>query len=113
VKAESHPIPLTQAVSVGLIINELLVNALKYAFPDDCEGRVLVTFMRTDQEYCLAVSDNGVGIPAARDSTSSHPSTGLGQRLIRAFVAQLGGRLKIEPRAPGTRAQVCFPVATA
>jgi two-component sensor histidine kinase len=78
VKAESHPIPLSQAVSIGLIINELLVNALKYAFPDDRDGRVFVTFTRTGDEYCLAVSDNGVGIPAARDSTSSPLSTGLG-----------------------------------
>jgi two-component sensor histidine kinase len=113
VKAESHPIPLNQAVSIGLIINELLVNALKYAFPDDRDGRVFVTFTRTEDEYCLAVSDNGVGFPTARDSASSPLSTGLGQRLIRAFVAQLGGRLKIEPRTTGTRAQVCFPVSAA
>jgi two-component system, sensor histidine kinase PdtaS len=113
VEAESHPIPLNQAVSVGLIINELLVNALKYAFPDDRDGWVRVTFTRTGQEYCLVISDNGVGLSATRDSTSSSASTGLGQRLIRSFVTQLGGRLEIEPHEPGTRAQVCFPVSAA
>jgi two-component sensor histidine kinase len=113
VEAESHPIPLTHAVSVGLIINELLVNALKYAFPEDRDGRVSVTFTRRDDEYCLAVSDNGVGLSATRDSTSSSASTGLGQRLIRSFVAQLGGRHEIEACSPGTRAQVCFPVSAA
>lgn len=111
IHAESHPIPLTQVVSVGLVINELLVNALKYAFPEDRDGHVSVTFMRRDDEYCLAVSDNGVGLSATRDSTSSSASTGLGQRLIRSFVAQLGGRHEIEARSPGTRAQVCFPVS--
>jgi two-component sensor histidine kinase len=111
IEAESHPIPLTQAVSVGLIINELLVNALKYAFPDDRDGRVSVTFARTGQEYCLVVSDNGVGLSATRDSTSSSASTGLGERLIRSFVAQLGGRHEIKMGSPGTHAQVCFPVS--
>jgi two-component sensor histidine kinase len=100
IEAESHPIPLTQAVSVGLIINELLVNALKYAFPDDQDGRVSVTFTRRDDEYCLAVSDNGVGLHAAPDSIAP-PSTGLGQRLIRSFVAQLVGQHEIEPGSPG------------
>jgi two-component sensor histidine kinase len=110
-EAESHPIPLSQAVSVGLIINELLVNSLKYAFPDERDGRVSVTFTRIGQGYCLAVSDNGVGLSASPDSTSSPSSTGLGQRLIRSFVVQLGGRHEIEPGSPGTRAQVCFPVS--
>ena len=113
VEAESHPMPLTQAVSVGLIINELLVNALKYAFPEDRDGRVRVTFTRKDDEYCLTVRDNGVGLSASRESTSSLPSTGLGQRLIRSFVAQLGGRHQIAPGSPGTHAQVCFPVSAA
>jgi two-component sensor histidine kinase len=113
VEVESHPIPLTQAVSVGLIINELVVNALKYAFPDDRNGYVRVTFVRTGDEYCLAVSDNGVGLSATRDIGSSQSSTGLGQRLIRSFVAQLGGRHEIEARSPGTHVQVCFPVSAA
>jgi two-component sensor histidine kinase len=113
VEAESHPIPLNQAVSVGLIINELLVNALKYAFPDDRDGRVSVTFTRTGHEYCLAVSDNGVGLSTAQESACAPSSTGLGQRLIRSFVAQLAGRHEIEPCSPGTRVQVCFPASTA
>jgi two-component sensor histidine kinase len=113
VKAESHPIPLNQAVSLGLILNELFVNALKYAFPEDRDGRVFVTFTRTGHEYCPTVSDNGVGFPDVCGSTSAPASTGLGQRLIRSFFAQLGSRLKVEPRTPGTRAQVCFPVSAA
>ncbi|MBL0404228.1 DUF4118 domain-containing protein [Microvirga aerilata] len=113
IEAESHPIPLTQAVSVGLIINELLVNALKYAFPEDRDGRVGVTFTRKGDEYCLAVRDDGVGLSASRESASSPSSTGLGQRLIRSFVAQLGGRHEIEPGSPGTCAEVCFPVTAA
>jgi two-component sensor histidine kinase len=111
VEAESHPIPLTQAVSIGLIINELVVNALKYAFPEDRGGHVSVTFTRTGQEYCLAVSDNGVGLSATQESASSPSWTGLGQRLIRSFVAQLGGRHEIKTDSLGTRAQVCFPVS--
>jgi two-component sensor histidine kinase len=113
IEAESRPIPLNQAVSTGLIINELLVNALKYAFPDDRDGHISVTFTRTGQDYCLAVSDNGVGLSATYERASSPTSTGLGQRLIRSFVSQLGGRHEIEPRSPGIRVQVCFPVSAA
>ena len=72
-----------------------------------------MTFTRKGDEYCLAVSDNGVGLSANRESVSSLPSTGLGQRLIRSFVAQLGGRHQIGLGSPGTRAQVCFPVSAA
>ncbi len=113
VQAESHSIPLNQAVSVGLIINELVVNALKYAFPGDQEGRVSVTFTRSGHEFCLAVRDDGVGFADAPSSGSPATSTGLGQRLIRSFAAQLGGRHKIETCLPGTYAQVRFPASAA
>jgi two-component system, sensor histidine kinase PdtaS len=111
IEAESHPIPLTQAVSVGLIINELLANALKYAFPDDRDGWLRVTFIRLGDEFCLGVSDNGVGLPATQGSAHSSASTGLGQRLIRSFAAQLGGQHTVESGSTGTYAQVCFPVS--
>jgi two-component sensor histidine kinase len=107
VDAESHLISQERAVPVGLIINELLTNALKYAFPDQRAGRVKVTFVREAEAYCLSVSDDGVGAAAARGAAG----TGLGQRLVRAMASQLGGSLEIGigPDASGTCATVRFP----
>jgi|RhiMethySRZTD1v2_1073278.scaffolds.fasta_scaffold15273_7 two-component sensor histidine kinase len=106
VHAESHLISQERAVPVGLIINELLTNALKYAFPDQRAGRVKVMFEREAQAYCLSVSDDGVGMVAGNEAAS-----GLGQRLVRAMASQLRGSLEIGPgpNASGTCATVRFP----
>src|SRR3954469_12536882 len=72
-----HVLSQDRAVAVGLILNELLTNALKYAFPEDRHGHVRVTFERVGAEFVLRVSDNGVGIAPERSAQGS----GLGQRL--------------------------------
>lgn len=110
VDAESHLLSQERAVPVGLIINELLANALKYAFPDERAGRVTVQFIREGEAYCLNVSDDGIGLAAERDAAG----TGLGQRLVRAMASQLGGSLEIgsDPQSPGTSATVRFPLET-
>jgi two-component sensor histidine kinase len=106
VHAESHIISQERAVPVGLIINELLTNALKYAFPDQRAGRVKVMFEREAQDYCLSVSDDGVGLVAGTEAAS-----GLGRSLVRAMASQLRGSLEIGPgpNASGTCATVRFP----
>jgi len=107
VEAERHLLPQERAVAVGLVINELLTNALKYAFPDERDGNVTVRFRREGDAFVLEVNDDGVGIATDRLAVDA----GLGQRLIRAMVAQLGGTYTIAPDdgAPGTRATVRFP----
>jgi two-component sensor histidine kinase len=107
VTAESHLLRQERAVPVGLIINELLTNALKYAFPDQRPGRVKVAFVREANAYRLSVTDDGVGVAAERDTAG----TGLGQRLVRAMAAQLGGSLEIGQGsdAVGTCVTVRFP----
>ena len=107
VEAERHLISQERAVPVGLIINELLTNALKYAFPDQRPGRVKVAFIREPEAYCVSVSDDGIGTALGTESAGS----GLGQRLVRAMASQLGGSLEIGPGPDGcgTRATVRFP----
>ena len=105
VSAESHRLSLNRAVPLGLIINELLTNALKYAFPGDREGRIRIVFERKDEDFHLCVCDNGVGFPEGARAE------GLGTRLVRALSAQLGGRLRIESRASGTECTLVFPCA--
>jgi two-component system, sensor histidine kinase PdtaS len=80
-----------QAVYIGLIVNELLTNALKYAFPDDRLGRVVVTLQREDDHVLLQVADNGVGtLPEVAEMT------GLGTGLVRTLVQLLDGTLEVE-----------------
>lgn len=108
VDAESHLMPQERAVPVGLIMNELLTNALKYAFPDERSGTVKVRFWREQGSFCLRVHDDGVGMTFKRTPRGS----GLGQRLVRSMVAQLQGTYDAEPDqgAPGTIVKVSFPV---
>lgn len=74
-----------RAANLGLIVNELVTNAAKYAFPEEREGEIVVTFGETSGECVLQVRDNGVG--GVPDSAS----TGSGTKLVKALAAQLGG----------------------
>jgi two-component system, sensor histidine kinase PdtaS len=106
---ESHFLPQERAVPVGLVLNELLTNALKYAFPDGRNGTVRVRFTRDDEGFCLIVSDDGVG--KAPESDGIRDGGGLGQRLVASMVAQLEGSYELTPNSDGTGsvAQVRFP----
>lgn len=108
VQAERCLLPQEQAVAVGLITNELLTNALKYAFPDDRSGTVTIRFSREGGSFELIVADDGVGQQPEKPSSGS---SGLGQRLIRSLAGQLGGTVEIGPNseAGGTRAVARFP----
>ena len=63
IHAADMVLPISKAIPVSLIINELLSNALKYAFPGDRTGTISVEFRRTGELYTLVVKDNGVGLP--------------------------------------------------
>ena len=109
-QVEQHVLPLERTVPIGLIINELLTNCLKYAFPDDLGGTITVDFHCSGERFRLSILDDGVGL---RMPGNSRTFTGLGTRLIRSMAAQLGGTVTIEPNShgKGTRAIVEFPAA--
>ena len=97
-----------QAVSMGLIATELVINALKHAFPEG-EGKIVVSFESTDLAWRLAVSDDGVGIsPRLADAPVR---TGLGTSIVEALTRQLGGRVTISAASPGTTVSVTVPRA--
>ncbi|MBP0447382.1 response regulator [Roseomonas sp. SSH11] len=90
-------LPVDTAVPLGLIANEFLTNAIKYAFPDGAAGWISVSLRRLDQGgVILEVNDDGVGLPEA---VSDAP--GLGIRLVRRLAQQLGAELRISPRDGG------------
>ena len=99
---------LDTAIPCGLLINELISNALKHAFPEEQEGQISITFsVMVKEQLCIEVRDNGIGLPADFDleQTSS-----LGLRLIRALTRQIRGLLEIESNPGlGTVFKVTFP----
>ncbi|MCT7373713.1 sensor histidine kinase [Chelativorans salis] len=110
VEVERHHVPQSTAVSIGLCVNELLTNTLKYAFPQDQAGEISVVFAREGDDFRLTVTDNGVGFAEGTQLKSK----GLGQRLVRSLAAQYGGSFEFGPRqdGSGTTAIVRFPVET-
>lgn len=103
---ENARITLDLAVPCGLILNELVTNALKHAFPGDRYGEILVALQRQgDDCYLLRVADNGIGLSAGMDIESA---TTLGLRLIRSLVRQVDGQFEFIAAHPGTEARLTF-----
>jgi two-component sensor histidine kinase len=102
VTAVDVQLPPEKALPVGLIVNELVVNALKYAFPDDRTGSVHVRLEKRSEILRLSVTDDGIGCPQAA-------SAGLGTKIVNLLAAQLGGTTKREPREQGCSTSTEFP----
>lgn len=96
---------ITQAVPCGLLINELAVNAFKYAFEGLEKGQITVKLYSSGDRIHVEVSDDGVGLPQDIDP---HTSTSLGMSLIKSLTAQLEGEIKVV-RNDGTRYHLNFP----
>jgi two-component sensor histidine kinase len=89
-----------RAISIGLIVNELVTNAARHAFPDDRSGTITVSLRCVDKGLDLVVEDDGRGM-------ASQPREGsLGRRLIAAFVREARGELQTESSPAGTRCTV-------
>jgi PAS domain S-box-containing protein len=96
---------LDTGIPCGLIINELVTNALKYAFHGRDSGTIRIGMTLEDQQYILTVSDDGVGIPAALDLSTTKS---LGMTIVNDLVSQLDGTLEII-RQPGATYRIQFP----
>ena len=87
------------AVSYGLIVTELVINALKHGFPNGREGHIAVDFTAAEEEWRLSVSDDGIG----RQHDSTQPiHIGLGTSIVEALSRQLKARVEITASNPGT-----------
>ena len=100
---ESELLPTDRAITIGLMVNELVTNAVKYAFPGDTKGTVLVTLKRAPGELRLTVADDGQGVDPRR------ADSGLGGRLVEGFAQQLGGQLKRKSGNKGTIVRLTLP----
>jgi two-component sensor histidine kinase len=107
-KATEGTVTSEQAVSMGLIAVELVINALKHAFPGGAAGRVTVGFESSASAWRLSVSDDGIGISSP--ITEAPKRVGLGTSIVEALTRQLGGRLATSVTPPGTTISVTVPL---
>jgi PAS domain S-box-containing protein len=102
--ASAGALPTSHAVSIGLIVTELIMNAIKYAFPKPrSSARIRVTFEKAKSDWKLTVSDNGTG---RAKSVNSDASTGLGTALIGALAKQLNAQITESSSAKGLTVEV-------
>ena len=96
-------LPYEEAVCIGIIVNELVTNALKHAFPED-RGEIRVSAAASEGQVIVEVADDGRGMP-----NSPHRS-GLGSRLIEVFVKRLEARHETPPVPRGTAHRISVPL---
>jgi two-component sensor histidine kinase len=103
---QSEPVEIDpdRAVAIGIIVNELVMNAVKYAYPDGA-GPIHVDLRLEGDDVVLSIADEGVGLDAKR---SDPRSTGMGQRIVAAMAAKLEASVDRDPLHAGTRIIVRF-----
>ncbi|MES2034350.1 MAG: sensor histidine kinase [Pseudomonadota bacterium] len=98
VRADAATISSHDAVSLGLVVTELVINALKHAFPEERNGRIVVDYALHAPGWTLSVTDDGIG-----RSPSVAAKAGLGTSVVEALGQQLGARVVISDAKPGAR----------
>ncbi len=101
VMAHDVRLDIELVVSCGLIVTELVTNALRHAFPDGRNGHVWISVTPRDHEIVLDVHDDGIGMDC-------QPASGLGLHLVRTLAQRLGGTMEVDC-SQGTRVRVVFP----
>ena len=104
-EGECIKVGINTAVPLGLIINELISNSLKHAFPGGCAGKILIATEKNDEGIVIRVSDNGVGIPEHVDTCNTGS---LGLMLIQSLGEQLGAAISLD-RKCGTSYTITIP----
>lgn len=103
-EVENLLLNLDTSIPCGLIVNELVSNALKYAFPHNKEGYIFVLLKKTGDKIVLSISDNGVGLPKEIDFRNTES---LGLQLVVTLVEQIGGEIAINTEK-GTNFTITF-----
>lgn len=90
------------SVSLGLIVTELVINALKHGFPEEAGGTIAVGYDCNGASWSLSVADDGVGMP----KSGRKAVAGLGTSIVQALARQLGARVEVSETGPGTRVSI-------
>lgn len=98
VDADDSSTSADTSVSIGLIVTELVINALKHAFPDDRHGKIKVGYDDDAEGWKLTISDDGIGMPANRADAKA----GLGTTIVNALAKKLHAEIHVEGGGKGT-----------
>jgi two-component system, sensor histidine kinase PdtaS len=102
---DSVKLDVVQAVPVGLILNEAITNSLKYAFPDNRDGLIKISFLASpENHYELKVADNGIGLP---ENFNKNKTGSLGMSLMIGLSGDLDGKFSIKNNG-GTTIKISF-----
>ena len=106
---DDSAVPAEISVSLGLIVTELVINALKHAFPGGRDGHIMVKYLADGPAWILTVADDGAGMSPDKKV----PKAGLGTSIVEALTAQLGGELDIASTPKGTTVSISSRAETA
>jgi PAS domain S-box-containing protein len=98
INAPAIKVNINSAIPLGLMVNELLTNAIKHAFPENRKGEIVIDITKDKKDISLVVRDNGIGIPQEFDWRNAKS---LGLRLVISLVEQLSGTIELD-RTAGT-----------
>jgi two-component sensor histidine kinase len=104
VTVDDSVVDANTSVSLGLIITELVINALKHAFPDQRHGTILIDYRSSGPDWTLQVRDDGVGIPTGKNKAKP----GLGTGIVEALARKLGGSICVANAEPGTAVTITY-----
>ncbi|MDZ4310866.1 MAG: histidine kinase dimerization/phosphoacceptor domain -containing protein [Cypionkella sp.] len=98
VNVDDSSVDADVSVSLGLIVTELVINALKHAFPDQATGRIVIDYASEGHNWTLSITDDGIGMPTGLAA----PKAGLGTGIVEALTRNLHGELQVSDADPGT-----------
>jgi two-component sensor histidine kinase len=100
------PMNVDRAIPLALMVNEIVTNAAKYAYPDQTEGRIWIEMTRDDANLVVSIRDEGIGLPKDFELLKGK---GLGRRILTALAKQLDATLSFRQRNPGTEFTLVVP----
>jgi len=101
---EDLNLDINTAIPLGLILNELLTNSMKYAFPEGQCGTITIKFFREAEKYVMIVNDDGIGLPPDFDINQTDT---LGLQLVKSLIGQIEGHINVQCKE-GTCIQIRF-----
>ena len=103
-KIEDVNLNIETAIPCGLIITELISNCLKYAFPNQMKGKIIISLKQVEDKFELIISDNGIGLP---EDININKIKTLGILLVKSLTEQIDGKISIQ-RKNGTQFKITF-----
>jgi two-component sensor histidine kinase/CheY-like chemotaxis protein len=104
INVENIFLDINTAIPLGLIVNELITNSLKHAFPEGMKGKINVDFQQKDNHYEFTVKDNGIGFPEDLDFRNTDS---LGLQIVNTLTNQIDGEIELN-RSHGTEFKITF-----